>query len=231
MDRARVTTIDLSRITHPSQNRGKVRHPAERAFILSTVLSFTGTALLRCGHTGGWTTFFAAPQSEVLCPLLDCLAVFVAWEVAVTENWTRKDFLAELEGDGDSFFGAGFWNNITDLGLTISTVLVSLVATVLATDAQHLPHWVLASVAAIPAAAASLQRIVGIRERSNWYFMYAAEVRALATKLKFSNTPDLEAFAHKRAEIELEMEKAWTRIGNSGMPSRASRSSGRIRGR
>jgi hypothetical protein len=75
---------------------------------------------------------------------------------------------------------------------------------------------VVATAAAIPAAAASLQRIIGIRERSNWYFLYAAQVRALATKLKYAITPDVEDFANKRAELEVEMEKEWLKIGHSG---------------
>jgi hypothetical protein len=144
-------------------------------------------------------------------------------EVVVTENWTREDLLAELEDDGDSFFEDGRRNNLIDLGLTVTTVLASLVATVLATEGNTIHPWILAAVAAIPAAAASLQRIVGIRERSNYHFMYAAEVRALATKLKFSNAPNLEEFAHKRAEIEVEMERAWAGVGHSGAPGRASR--------
>ena len=70
--------------------------------------------------------------------------------------------------------------------------------------------------ASIPAGAASLQRIIGIRERSNWYFMYAAQVRALATKLKYASAPNVEEFAKKRAELEVEMEKEWLKIGHSG---------------
>jgi hypothetical protein len=148
-------------------------------------------------------------------------------EVVVTVNWTREDLLAELEDDGNSFFEDGRRNNMIDLGLTISTVLASLVATVLA--AGNIPHGILAAVAAIPAAAASLQRIIGIRERSNYNFMYAAEVRSLATKLKFSNAPDVEEFARKRAEIEVEMERAWAGIGHSGASDRTARRGGSSR--
>jgi hypothetical protein len=145
----------------------------------------------------------------------------------MAEKWTREDFLSELEEDGNSFFEDGRRNNLIDLGLTISTILASLVATVLAADANSVSPWVLAAVAAIPAATASLQRIVGIRERSNHYFMYAAEVRALATQLKFSDDPNVEEFAHKRAEIEVEMEKAWAGIGHTGESGRIARRSGR----
>ncbi len=126
----------------------------------------------------------------------------------------RETLLANLEQDGDSYFGAGTQNNIIDLSLTITVVLASLVATVLATTAAS--RWIVAAVAAIPAAAASLQRIVGIRERSNWYFLCAAEVRALATRLKYAAAPNLEDFAFKRAELEVQMEKEWLKIGHSG---------------
>jgi hypothetical protein len=48
-----------------------------------------------------------------------------------------------------------------------------------------------------------------MRERSNWYFMHAAQVRALATKLRYANAPDVEEFARKRAEMEIGMERGW----------------------
>jgi hypothetical protein len=130
---------------------------------------------------------------------------------------TRDEMLEELEDDGEAYFGGGFWNNIFDLSLIVLTVLASLVATVLAAvDPKEISRWVVAAVAAVPAGAASLQRIIGIRERSNWYFLYAAEVRALATKLKYANAPNLEEFANKRAALEVEMEKEWVKIGHSG---------------
>jgi hypothetical protein len=135
----------------------------------------------------------------------------------VPNSSARDVLIHELEDDGDSFFSGGFWNNIIDLSLTVLTVFASLVATVLATtDPKEVSRWVVAAVAAIPAAAASLQRIIGIRERSNWYFLYAAQVRALATKLKYANAPDVEEFANKSAELEVEMEKEWLKIGHSG---------------
>ena len=85
----------------------------------------------------------------------------------MSNETARNELIAELEADGESYFSGGFWNNIIDLSLTILTVLASLVATVLASaNSQSVSKWVIAAVAAIPAGAASLQRIVGIRERS-----------------------------------------------------------------
>ena len=130
---------------------------------------------------------------------------------------TRDELIGELEADGDLFFRGGVWNNVIDLLLTVVTVLASLVATVLATtDPKDVSRWIVASVAAIPAAAASLQRIIGIRERSYWYFLYAAHVRSLATKLKYADAPNVEEFANQRAEYGVEMEKEWLKIGGSG---------------
>jgi hypothetical protein len=148
-------------------------------------------------------------------------------EGEVPVNPTREELIRELEADGDSFFSGGVWNNVIDLLLTVVTVLASLVATVLATtDPRDISRWIVASVAAIPAAAASLQRIIGIRERSYWYFLYAAHVRSLATKLKYADAPNVEEFANERAEYGVEMEKEWLKIGGSG-PAPFGRSSAR----
>lgn len=139
----------------------------------------------------------------------------------------RDELVRELEEDGDSFFTAGRWSNITDILLMVVTVLASLIATVLAaTEITQHRHWIIAGVAAIPAAATSLQRIIGIRERAYWYFLYAAHVRSLATRLKYADAPSIEEFAKKRAELEIEMEMMWikaarpeaTLSGKSGSP-------------
>ena len=129
----------------------------------------------------------------------------------------RESLIDELEADGDVYFSGGFWNNIADLSLTILTVLASLAATVLASvQGGGVSPWVIAGVAAIPAAAASVQRIIGIKERSNWYFFYAAQLRALAMQLRYAKSPDIENFARKYADLEVEMENEWLRIGRSG---------------
>jgi hypothetical protein len=144
----------------------------------------------------------------------------------VSNNPARDELISELEEDGESFFSEGFRNNIVDLSLTIVTVLASLVATVLAsTDSKDISRWIVATVAAIPAGAASLQRIIGIRERSNRYFTYAV-LRALATKLKYADAPNVEEFANQSAELEVEMEKEWSKIGHSGAAP-SGRASGR----
>lgn len=132
-------------------------------------------------------------------------------------NQSRRDeLLEELESDGESFFGGGFWNNIIDLSLTVFTVLASLVATGLAVGKpENVSRWLIATIAAIPAAAASIQKIIAVRERSNWYFMYAAQVRSLSTRLKFAEIPNVEEIANERARLEIKMEAEWTKIGSS----------------
>ncbi|MBV9611552.1 MAG: hypothetical protein JO091_03730 [Acidobacteriaceae bacterium] len=121
---------------------------------------------------------------------------------------------------GDAYFSGGFWNNIIDLSLTVVIVFASLAATVLATsDLRNIPRWLVASIAAVPAAATSLQRIIGIRERSDWYFLYAAKVRGLATTLKYAAAPNIEEFGKRVAEVEIEMENEWLKIGRGAQPS------------
>lgn len=128
----------------------------------------------------------------------------------------RNELVLELESDGNDFFSSGRQNNIIDLSLTGVTVLASLGATVLAAaNPSAVSKWMLAAVAAIPAAAASLQRIGAVRERANWYFMYAAKVRALAKQLKYANAPDLEEFAKRSAAIDEEMETEWQKVGHA----------------
>jgi hypothetical protein len=142
----------------------------------------------------------------------------------VPDKLKQDQLLEELEEDGDSFFLGGFWNNIIDLSLTIFTVLSSLVTAGLAVaDSQKISHWLIATLAAVPAAAASIQKIVAVRDRSNWYFIYAAQVRSLATRLKFANVPNVEEIAIERAKLEVEMEEEWTKIGSSTGTTRRDR--------
>jgi hypothetical protein len=136
-----------------------------------------------------------------------------------------NELVQELENDGEEFFGGGRLNNITDATLSIVAVFTSLAATVLVgTDA---PRWIPAVVAAVPAACATLQKTLDLRGRSNWYFQYAAQVRSLATDLKYADAPNVQECARKRAELETKMEDEWSRIGRSGVtPSSGRRARG-----
>jgi hypothetical protein len=132
-------------------------------------------------------------------------------------NKTPDDLLLEFEREVKFVLRMGFWANRFDLTLIIVSVLASLVATILAgQDQKEIPRWTLAAVAAIPAAATSLQRIIGIRERANWYFLYAARVSLLAKELKYAETPNVEEYVTRYTDMAAKMEEQWTLIGHSG---------------
>jgi hypothetical protein len=124
---------------------------------------------------------------------------------------TRSELLEEFQDDQESCFDSGAKNNITDIALTIASVVTSLAATVLVSATPYKP--LAASMAAIPAACTALQRTVDFRGRSLWYFHHAASLKALALSLKFARNPDLEEFARKRADLEMEGELRWAQIG------------------
>jgi hypothetical protein len=124
---------------------------------------------------------------------------------------SRSEMIEEFIADQASCFSSGAINNITDISLTIVSVLASLAATVLVSTG--ICRILAASVAAVPAACTALQRIVDFRGRSIWYFRHAANLKALAVSLKFAKEPNLEEFAKKRADIEIEGESRWAGIG------------------
>ena len=125
--------------------------------------------------------------------------------------------LRGLDDDSNQYFMAGRKNKITDVALSISGILASLAATVLA--ATHVLLWITAAVATVRACA-SIQKVVDVRGRSGWYIRHVALVRSLASALKYAKIPDVEEFARKRGELEVEMEREWSQIGRSGvMPS------------
>jgi hypothetical protein len=124
---------------------------------------------------------------------------------------TADDLLRDMETDAEQYFDRGKNNNIIDISLTIAAIVSSLAAaSVAATDVQR---FIRVGVAAIPAAFTSIQKVVEVKARSNWYFNYATRLRVLAATLQYSQNPDLEDFAKQRANIDLEMEQAWGQIG------------------
>jgi hypothetical protein len=141
-----------------------------------------------------------------------------------TDN-QRDELLRDLRNDWESCFESGKLNNITDVVLSIVAILASLIATVLA--GTETVKWVVATVAAVPAACATLQRVVDFRGRSNWYFRYSSNVRALANSLRFSDAPDVSDFARKWGDLDIEMDREWSQIGRSGAKPTARRGSGK----
>ena len=123
-------------------------------------------------------------------------------------------FLETLETDAAAYFDQGKFNNLTDVGLTIGTILTSLIAAVV--GATDVIRWVRVGMASVPAAITAIQKVTEVRGRSNWYFTYAARLRALAVTLEFAASPQIEDFAKKRAAIDLDMERQWSQVGRGG---------------
>jgi len=125
--------------------------------------------------------------------------------------------LAEFEEDRAVSFRAGRLNNVTDITLSTLSVFASLAATVLI--ATKFPITLAASMAAVPAACTSLQRIVNFRARSHWYFEQASQLTALVISLRYASHPDLGEFAEKRANLEIAGEKRWSQLGSDRTPA------------
>jgi hypothetical protein len=134
---------------------------------------------------------------------------------------TRAELIDEIVADQESCFDSGATNNKTDIALTIISVLSSLAATVLVSATSL--KIVTACMAAVPAACTSLQKIIDFRGRSLWYFHHSANLKALALSLEFAKDPNLEEFARRRAEIEIDGEQRWARIGGARNPENEKR--------
>jgi hypothetical protein len=131
---------------------------------------------------------------------------------------TKSDLEDELEADAIEYFDGGRQNYWGDIALTISAVVTSLIAAAVA--ATDVSKWLRVGVAAVPAACTSIQKILEVKARANWYFTYAARLRALGATLKYTTDPKLEDFAKKKAFIDLTMDKSWSQIGRSGAKPR-----------
>ena len=124
-------------------------------------------------------------------------------------------FLETLGTDAAAYFDQGKRNNLTDISMTIGTIVSSLIAAVV--GASDVVRWVRVGMASVPAAITAIQKVTEIRGRSNWYFTYAARLRALAVTLEFAASPQVEDFAKKRAAIDLDMERQWSKVGRAGI--------------
>jgi hypothetical protein len=128
------------------------------------------------------------------------------------ENKQPKDKFVKLwNEEGEQFYGGGIFNNVVDIVLSVLTVVASLAAACLAVSDVR-KRWLIALLAGLPATFTSIQAKVGIRERSDWYFFYASEVRSLALDLECANSPNLEDFAKRRGKLEKSMEAEWKKI-------------------
>jgi hypothetical protein len=136
--------------------------------------------------------------------------------------------LEAMQNDREALFSSGRLNNLLDITLSVLTLAASVAAACLVAAAIG-NRWLIALVAAIPAATTSIQTKLAIRERSNWYFLYAAEVRALAMELEFADLASLQDFAKRRAKLEITMEARWPRAGRPLLARSTAIRTGRVR--
>jgi hypothetical protein len=132
---------------------------------------------------------------------------------------TVNDLMKEMEGDAEVYFDGGRFNNIVDICLTIGAILTSLIAAAVA--AADVIRWVHVAVAALPAACTSIQKVIEVKARSNWYFTYSTRLGVLANTLRYTPNASPEDFARKRAAIDLEMEQAWSQLGRGAAKNAA----------
>src|SRR5215471_14873051 len=124
----------------------------------------------------------------------------------------EEDLLKELENDIADAYSSGTLNNKVDIALSFATVVTSLIATALVAANDVLPKVVTAVAAALPATCTALQNFVQFKERSSWYFEYAARARAIGILYRAEAKPDLKEFATQRAALEIDMERQWAAI-------------------
>jgi hypothetical protein len=132
---------------------------------------------------------------------------------------TVDDLVTEMEDDAEEYFDGGRFNNIVDISLTSAAILTSLIAAAVA--AADVLRWIHVAVAAVPAACTSIQKVVEVKARSNWYFTYSTRLGVLAATLRYAQNANLEDFARKRAAIDLEMEQAWSQLGRGAAKAAA----------
>jgi hypothetical protein len=117
-------------------------------------------------------------------------------------------FVGELEREIAQYSRWGKMNNLSDIALTMVSIVGSIAAAVVAAGVG--PKYVAAGLAALPAACTSYQRMAQLRERASLHFEYAAAITGLAARVKYANGPDLEKFAAERAAVVITREQRWS---------------------
>jgi hypothetical protein len=118
-----------------------------------------------------------------------------------------EDLARQLENEVERYSGLGRMNNLSDVALTMVSIVGSIAGAVVAAS-RLAPFWA-AGCAALPAACTSYQRIVQLRERAFLHFEYAAQVEALALRLKTASAPDMAAFGQEWGEMITDRERRW----------------------
>jgi hypothetical protein len=127
-------------------------------------------------------------------------------------------FVNEMEAEVKKYSDWGKMNNLSDVGLTMVSIIGSIAAAVVAAASQgdSVAHYWAAGLAALPAACTSYQRTAKLRERASLHFEYAAAITALAAWMKYAKDPDLEKLAGERAALVIAREKRWSDTLQSG---------------
>ena len=136
--------------------------------------------------------------------------------VEIGSTPTKKDLVDQIETEGEQYFEKGNSDNRWDAFFSLTAIGGSLAATILSAISVRTEfRWLAAAVAAVPAACASVQKVVDFKGRANWNYRSAAGVRALALELTYQDNADLNAFARRRGAFEIAMEREWANIGSS----------------
>ena len=101
-------------------------------------------------------------------------------------------FVNELETEIKKYAKWGKRNNLSDVGLTMVSIIGSIAAAVVAAAPQNAlidSYWA-AGLAAFPAACTSYQRTAKLRERASLHFEYGAAIMGLVTRMKYAKDPD-----------------------------------------
>ena len=128
-------------------------------------------------------------------------------------------FVNELEVEIKKYRHYGKTNNLSDVGLTMVSIIGSIAAAVVAAASgkSAAAHYLAAGFAALPAACTSYQRTAKLRERASLHFEYAASVTGLVAGMKYAKDPNLEQFATEWAHLVIAREKRFSETLQSGV--------------
>ena len=141
----------------------------------------------------------------------------MASNTASSEITPQHELLVDLEKWSDHLLAMGRRGDIIDVACSVIAVAGGFLAAVLA--AAKCDAWLIASSAAIPALATSLQQRVDFRGRSAWYFLKSAGYQALFLKFKYGVKSGQDV-ATELAELELSMEQRWSKFVRTARPTK-----------
>jgi hypothetical protein len=140
----------------------------------------------------------------------------MASNTASSEITPQHELLINLEKWSNHWLAMGRRGDIIDVACSVIAVAGGFLAAVLA--AANRAPWLIASSAAIPALATSLQQRVDFRGRAAWYFLKSAGYQALFLKFKYGGKSAQDA-ANELAELEVSMEQQWSKFVRTARPT------------